>query len=61
MMGDPRKVAVVFGSSVMIAAILYVVVDYILDSQNLTGGLWDLALFILSVIPVAAAIYYIFS
>jgi len=60
MMGDPRRIATVLGSSILIAAILYIVVDQVLTSQNLTGGLWSLGLFILSVIPVAAAVSYIF-
>jgi len=61
MMADPIKIVNVLGSSLIIAAVMYLVVEQVLDSQNIEGGLWDLGLFLLSVIPVVAAVVYIFN
>lgn len=61
MLADPRESIQVLGGSLVVGAIMYVVVDQVLDDQNITGGLWSLGLFLLSVVPVAAAIYYVFG
>ena len=63
---DPLKIVQVLGSSLIISAVMYTIVSEVLTSQNLSGqniegGLWDLGLFLLSVIPVVAAVVYIFN
>lgn len=58
---DPRTATKILGSSIITGAILYVVVDQVLTSQSISGGLWDLGKFLISVVPVGFAVYYIFS
>lgn len=58
---DPRDVIAILVGSLIAGAIGYVVADQVLDSQNITGGLWDLGKFLLSVVPVSFATLYIFT
>lgn len=61
MIADPKQIVALLGSSLIVAVIMYVVVDSVMTSQNISGGLWDVGLLLLSVVPVAAAIVYIFA
>lgn len=61
MIADPKQIVSILGSSLIVAVIMYVVVDQVMTSQNISGGLWDVGLLLLSVVPVAAAVVYIFS
>jgi len=58
---DPRTVISIMVGAIITGAVGYIVADEVLDSQNVTGALWDLGLFLLSVIPVAFAVLYIFA
>lgn len=60
-MQDPRTVISIMVGAIITGAVGYIVADEVLDSQNVTGALWDLGLFLLSVIPVAFAVLYIFA
>ena len=59
--GDPRAIATMVGTSAIIAVILYSVTDQIMDNQNVSGGLWDLIPLVLSLVPVASAIIWVFA
>lgn len=61
MMADPKSIVSLLGGSLIVAVIMYVVVDSVMTSQNISGGLWDVGLLLLSVVPVAAAVVYIFA
>jgi hypothetical protein len=61
MLADPKAIVALLGGSLIIAVIMYVVVSQVMVSQNISGGLWDVGLLLLSVVPVTAAILYIFS
>lgn len=61
MMADPIKIVQILGSSLIMAAVMYLVVNQVITTQNISGGLWSLGIFLLSVIPVAAAVMYIFA
>ena len=61
MMADPKQIVAILGGSLIVAIIMYVVVDSVMTSQNISGGLWDVGLLMLSVVPVTAAVVYIFA
>jgi hypothetical protein len=61
MLGEPTRIAQVLGTTVVISAVMYIVTKQVLASQNLSGGMWDLATFILSIIPVMGGIIYVFQ
>ena len=61
MLADPKQIVALLGGSLIVAVIMYTVVNEVMTSQNISGGLWDVGLLLLSVVPVAAAILYIFS
>lgn len=58
---DPRDAAQILGGSLITAAVIYVVAQQVLEANNVTGGLWSIGLFLLSVVPVAGAIVYLFK
>jgi len=57
---DPKDLVTVLGTTLISGMIMYVIVEEVQTDQNVTDGLWDLGLFLLSVVPVAFAIMYIF-
>ena len=59
-MSDPLTAVTLIGSSAVAGIVMYVVVDQVQTSQNVTGGLWDIAKLMLSVAPVAFAVIFVF-
>lgn len=59
-MSDPLVAVTLLGSSAVAGIIMWVVVDQVQNSQNVTGGLWEVVKLLLSVAPAAFAIIYIF-
>lgn len=59
--GDPRAIATIIGSTAIVSVIMYVLVNNIMTNQNVSGGMWDLYPLIISLIPVALTITWVFA
>ena len=61
MFSNPQALVGILGGTLIYGVVMYVVVNQIMDSQNVTGGLWETGLYLLGVIPVVAVVGILFQ
>lgn len=59
MVYSPVAIVVATGASLIVAAVMYYVANYLLTTLNITGGLWSVGLLMLSVVVVAFVVIYV--
>jgi hypothetical protein len=56
---SPVQIVVLTGASLIVAAVMWYVADYIIDELNVTGGLWTVGLLMLSIVVVAFVVIFV--